>query len=54
MLLGTLLASLSTRYAAHLIDKMERDGIVGSADGSRPREILKPPDWLSEVESTLR
>jgi DNA segregation ATPase FtsK/SpoIIIE, S-DNA-T family len=40
--------------AAHLIDMMERDGIVGPAEGSKPREILKPPDWLSEVESTLR
>ncbi|HEY0794876.1 MAG TPA: FtsK/SpoIIIE domain-containing protein, partial [Acidisarcina sp.] len=40
--------------AAHLIDMMERDGIVGSADGSKPREILKPPGWLNEVESTLR
>ena len=40
--------------AAHLIDMMERDGIVGPADGSKPREILKPPDWLNEVEPTLR
>ncbi|MFP5228508.1 MAG: DNA translocase FtsK [Acidobacteriota bacterium] len=40
--------------AAHLIDMMERDGIVGPAEGSRPREILKPPDWLNEVEPTLR
>src|SRR6185437_10003134 len=40
--------------AAHLIDLMERDGIVGPADGSRPREILKPPGWLNEVEATLR
>jgi S-DNA-T family DNA segregation ATPase FtsK/SpoIIIE len=40
--------------AAHLIDMMERDGIVGPAEGSKPREILKPPDWLNEVESTLR
>ncbi len=40
--------------AAHLIDMMERDGIVGPADGSKPREILKPPDWLSEVESAIR
>jgi S-DNA-T family DNA segregation ATPase FtsK/SpoIIIE len=40
--------------AAHLIDMMERDGIVGSADGSKPREILKPPGWASEVESSLR
>ncbi|MGC2619607.1 MAG: DNA translocase FtsK [Acidobacteriaceae bacterium] len=40
--------------AAHLIDMMERDGIVGPADGPKPREILKPPDWLSEMETTLR
>ncbi|MFZ0662953.1 MAG: DNA translocase FtsK [Acidobacteriaceae bacterium] len=40
--------------AAHLIDLMERDGIVGPADGSRPREILKPPGWLNEVETTMR
>jgi S-DNA-T family DNA segregation ATPase FtsK/SpoIIIE len=40
--------------AAHLIDLMERDGIVGPADGSKPREILKSPDWLREVETALR
>ncbi len=40
--------------AAHLIDMMERDGIVGPADGSKPREILKSPDWLQEVETSLR
>jgi S-DNA-T family DNA segregation ATPase FtsK/SpoIIIE len=39
--------------AAHLIDLMERDGIVGPADGPKPREILKRPDWLSEVEEAL-
>ena len=38
--------------AAHLIDLMERDGIVGPADGPKPREILKPPDWISELEET--
>src|ERR1035437_5535675 len=35
--------------AAHLIDMMERDGLVGQADGSRPRELLKAPGWLHEV-----
>jgi S-DNA-T family DNA segregation ATPase FtsK/SpoIIIE len=35
--------------AAHLIDLMERDGLVGPADGSRPRELLKAPGWLHEV-----
>jgi S-DNA-T family DNA segregation ATPase FtsK/SpoIIIE len=40
--------------AAHLIDLMEQDGIVGPADGPKPREVLKRPDWLSEVEEALR
>jgi len=40
--------------AAHLIDRMERDGIVGPADGSKPREILKPPDWLNQIEPAMR
>jgi DNA segregation ATPase FtsK/SpoIIIE, S-DNA-T family len=40
--------------AAHLIDLMERDGIVGAADGPKPRELLKRPDWLREVEESLR
>jgi S-DNA-T family DNA segregation ATPase FtsK/SpoIIIE len=40
--------------AAHLIDLMERDGIVGAADGPKPREVLKRPDWLSEIEESLR
>jgi S-DNA-T family DNA segregation ATPase FtsK/SpoIIIE len=40
--------------AAHLIDLMEQDGIVGSPDGPKPREVLKRPNWLSEVEETLR
>jgi S-DNA-T family DNA segregation ATPase FtsK/SpoIIIE len=40
--------------AAHLIDLMERDGIVGAADGPKPREVLKRPDWLSEVEDAMR
>jgi S-DNA-T family DNA segregation ATPase FtsK/SpoIIIE len=36
--------------AAHLIDLMERDGIVGPADGPKPREILKSPEWISEMD----
>ncbi len=35
--------------AAHLIDLMERDGLVGPADGSRPRELLKAPGWFHEA-----
>ncbi|HUD66786.1 MAG TPA: DNA translocase FtsK [Candidatus Sulfotelmatobacter sp.] len=40
--------------AAHLIDLMEHDGIVGAADGPKPREVLKRPDWISEIEETTR
>jgi S-DNA-T family DNA segregation ATPase FtsK/SpoIIIE len=40
--------------AAHLIDMMERDGLVGPADGSKPREILKSPTYYSEVDAALR
>ena len=39
--------------AAHLIDLMEQDGIVGAADGPKPREVLKRPDWISEIEETM-
>ncbi len=34
--------------AARLIDIMEKDGIVGPADGPRPREVLKKRDWVKE------
>lgn len=40
--------------AAHLIDMMEGDGLVGPAEGSKPREILKSPDWLREVDEAMR
>jgi S-DNA-T family DNA segregation ATPase FtsK/SpoIIIE len=40
--------------AAHLIDLMERDGLVGPADGSKPREILKTPNYYAEVDAALR
>jgi S-DNA-T family DNA segregation ATPase FtsK/SpoIIIE len=40
--------------AARILDMMQRDGIIGPPDGSKPREILKRPDWLQEVEPLLR
>jgi S-DNA-T family DNA segregation ATPase FtsK/SpoIIIE len=40
--------------AAHLIDLMEKDGLVGPADGSKPRELLKPPSFYREVDAALR
>jgi S-DNA-T family DNA segregation ATPase FtsK/SpoIIIE len=36
--------------AAHLIDLMEKDGIVGPPDGTRPRELLKGRDWMDEFD----
>ena len=40
--------------AARILDMMQRDGIIGPPDGSRPREVLKRPDWLEEVEQQIR
>ncbi len=40
--------------AARILDIMQRDGIIGPPDGSRPREVLKRPDWLQEVEGQFR
>ena len=37
--------------AGRLIDMMERDGIIGSADGSKAREILVAPDYFEAVDS---
>ena len=35
--------------AARILDMMQRDGIIGPPDGSKPREVLKRPDWLTEM-----
>jgi S-DNA-T family DNA segregation ATPase FtsK/SpoIIIE len=40
--------------AARILDMMQRDGIIGPPDGSKPREVLKRPDWLREVEDSVR
>src|SRR6202050_2119730 len=39
--------------AAHLIDIMEKDGIVGPADGAKAREVLKGKDWIREFDQSL-
>ncbi len=40
--------------AARILDMMQHEGIIGPPDGSKPREVLKRPDWLREVEGQLR
>ena len=37
--------------AARLIDMMERDGLLGPPQGSKPREVLVKPDFFSEIDS---
>jgi DNA segregation ATPase FtsK/SpoIIIE, S-DNA-T family len=36
--------------AARLIDMMERDGLLGPPQGSKPREVLVKPDYFEEIE----
>ena len=36
--------------AARMIDRMESEGIVGPADGARPRDILVKEDYLRQIE----
>jgi DNA segregation ATPase FtsK/SpoIIIE, S-DNA-T family len=38
--------------AARLIDMMERDGLLGPAQGSKPREVLVKPDYFQEVDAS--
>ena len=40
--------------AARILDMMQREGIIGPPDGSKPSEVLKRPDWLREVQEQLR
>jgi len=37
--------------AARLIDLMERDGLLGPPQGSKPREVLVKPDYFSEIDA---
>src|SRR6266849_2551087 len=53
---STLQRRLRVGYgrAARLIDIMGKDGIVGPADGTKPREVLKGKDWIREFDASMR
>jgi S-DNA-T family DNA segregation ATPase FtsK/SpoIIIE len=53
---STLQRRLRVGYgrAARLIDLMEKDGIVGPPDGSKPREVLKKREWMREFDDSAR
>jgi S-DNA-T family DNA segregation ATPase FtsK/SpoIIIE len=36
--------------AASIIDMMEREGIVGPEDGSKPRQVLVKADFLERLD----
>ena len=38
--------------ASRLVDLMEQDGILGPAQGSKPRDVLVPPDFFKEIEQS--
>jgi S-DNA-T family DNA segregation ATPase FtsK/SpoIIIE len=40
--------------ASRLIDMMERDGLLGPPQGSKPREVLVKPDYFSEIDLARR
>ena len=40
--------------AGRLVDMMERDGIIGPADGAKPREILVAKDYYQTVDNWQR
>jgi S-DNA-T family DNA segregation ATPase FtsK/SpoIIIE len=53
---STLQRRLRVGYgrAARLIDIMEKDGIVGPPDGTKPRELLKKKEWMREFDESLK
>jgi len=50
--LSTALMELARRDGAR--SRLERRCVGANLDGGKPREVLKRPDWLEEVEMRLR
>jgi S-DNA-T family DNA segregation ATPase FtsK/SpoIIIE len=40
--------------AARILDSMQREGIIGPPDGSKPRDVLRRPDWLDAPDDDTR
>ena len=38
--------------AARLVDMMEREGLLGPAQGSKPRDVLVKPDYFAELDAS--
>ncbi len=38
--------------ASRLVDLLEQDGILGPPQGSKPRDVLVPPDYFEEIEQS--
>ena len=48
-------AGCASAMAAPLADRHHgKDGIVGPADGTKPREVLKKKDWMREFDESLK
>jgi len=43
-------ADMCPVWAARILDMMHRDGIIGLRMESKPREVLKRPEWLRELD----
>ncbi|MCZ6833065.1 MAG: DNA translocase FtsK, partial [Acidobacteria bacterium] len=44
--------ALGYARAARLMDSLEAEGIVGPPEGSKPRQVLVPPDYFEQVDNT--
>jgi DNA segregation ATPase FtsK/SpoIIIE, S-DNA-T family len=36
-------------HSGRILEMMKCEGIIGPPNGSKPRDVLKRPDWLNEI-----